>query len=312
MNELFKINIQNHAIGAKEQEYLDLLEGSVQELFALTQKNKIDYVGKFFGVDTIKEERYTELGIGQLGEMETWNGSIPYEEFNKGYSKTFVQVKYAKGITYPLEFATLYGRSKRKEIVNGAARLTQTAYNTQQTHAAKPFNDGFTTEYSTPDGKALFATDHTSTPNDSYPQQNLFIQTELTPANLSKVRNAMYQFKDDKGNLLGLNPRVIIVGDYYLDNAKKICGSEKEPFTAENDMNVHEEMTYIHCPRIQGKKWFLVDADEMKMYNRWIWAKKPSIAQTVDFDSELLKYKITGLWTFGATSWHWICGCTND
>ena len=304
----FKMNIQLHALGAKEQEYVDVLGGAVQETFELEMQDTADYVSKVFGVQEIKEERHTVLGTGALGEMEEFDGEIVYEDPNKGYQKTFVQVKYNKGIKYPIEFATLYGRSKRMEIVDGTGKLTDAAMNTLRTHAVVPFNKGFTTAYATPDGKALFATDHKVTP-EAADQSNLF-NLELTPSNLSTLRNAMYQFKSDKGARLGVSPRMLIVGDDNLDAAIKICKSENEAYTGNNDANVHkyQKLEYLHLPDIQGNVWFLADYKQMMRHHRWIFAQRPKIKQFVDEDRDLLKYKVTGLWSYGPTSFHFIAG----
>jgi hypothetical protein len=123
----------------------------------------------------------------------------------------------------------------------------------------------------------------------------------------------MIEWTDDRGNILGVNPDGILVGNYYDNDCKKILATSKEPFTAENTKNIWEgEFKRIYCPWIKGKKWFMVDTLLMDNYLNWYNRRIPKIEYVDDFDTEVGKYKVVGRWSYGWDSWEFIFGLLND
>jgi hypothetical protein len=144
----------------------------------------------------------------------------------------------------------------------------------------------------------------------------MFTATDLTMANLTKVFNAMSDFRDEKGDKTLIMPNVLLTGIYYREQGLKICGpkaGDKEPFTSDNDANIYKgDLVHIYHPLITGKKWFLIDRDRMQNFLNWYDARKPVIESDGDFDTEVQKFKVVGMWSYGWDHWDWIAGATND
>jgi hypothetical protein len=99
---------------------------------------------------------------------------------------------------------------------------------------------------------------------------------------------------------------LIVCGEYWRKTAQQIVGSEQEPFTADNEVNVYknmEKLTYFCTPWITGKKWFMVDAGALKRGKglNWYMARDPRAnwEYVKDFDTEVGKYKTAGMWSYG-------------
>jgi hypothetical protein len=133
--------------------------------------------------------------------------------------------------------------------------------------------------------------------------------------NLTTAFNAMSNFVDDRGDKVFTMPNVLLTGISYREQAMKICGpkaSVLEPFSAENDANIYNDLVYIYNPLIVGKKWFLIDRDRMKNFLNWYNARKPVIESDGDFDTEVMKFKTVGMWSAGWDHWDFVIGSNAD
>lgn len=281
------------------------LEGSIQEVFDTTIEKKIDYIPLMYNVQTSTRSQENHLGTGALGQMVEWNGSVNFDDFSKGYEQNYRHIKYSNGLQVEREVMDF---KEYKEVARRTDKLAYSVYKTLQTHAASTFNNAFVATATGPDGVPLCSSAHHLVPGDDA-QSNTGV-LDLNVDNLETVINAMYDFKDDRGDIMGVMPRVIVVGNYWLKTAKQIVGSDMEPFTADNQMNVYkDEVTYLHNPYITGKKWFVVDPDLMKQNLNWYNARDPKkVEYEDDFNTEVGSYKSVGMWSKGWDSFPWIFG----
>jgi hypothetical protein len=120
------------------------------------------------------------------------------------------------------------------------------------------------------------------------------------------------EFKDDRGDLMPVLFDKIIAGPYWDSTMMKICESEKEPFTADNQINPHKKkLTYYCCPWITGKKWFMVNSHLQKNgsgANFFMRQDPRKIERDSDFDALILKWRAVGRWSYGWDNWFWIYG----
>lgn len=290
------------------EQFLEL-EGVLRTVYDLEMKKKKDYIPILFNVDKSNRSQENHFGIGGIGLMQKWTGSVNYDSVEKRWKQEYRHIKYSNGIQIEREALDF---KEYKPVKQKTKSLAHSVYLTRQSHCASVFNNAFDTTVAGADGKPLCAASgagHPYSPTNSSETQVNAGTYDLTPKNIETVRNAMWDFKDDRGNILGVNPRILIVGNYYQKKAKEICGSDKEPYTAENQINIwSDELNYVHCPWILGKKWFLVDPDMMNMYLNWYDARKPKLEYEDDFDTEVGKYKVVGLWSFGWDEWCWVYG----
>lgn len=286
------------------------LEGSIQKTYDNFMKQKVKWVNKMFNVTNSKRSQENHFGLGALGKMSEWTGQVDYEDFEKAYDNSYRHKKYSKGTQID---EALVRFQEYAEVKKRANRLAYTVDKTINSYAAKPLNDAFDATIVGPDGVALCSTTHRICPGDTAGAQINAGSYEMTVDNIETIKEAGRNFKDNKGDIMDVNLSLIVCGTYWEKTAKQICGSDKEPYTADNQKNIYkEELSYMVNPYITGKKWFLVEPTLMKGGEglNWYWAKDPYTVEYVDdFDTEVGKYKVTGWWSYGFDTWFWIFGC---
>jgi hypothetical protein len=295
-------------MGIITTEMISATTAAVSEFWDQEMGKKVDFNAKLYNIKDTDLLQENFQGIGAVGMMSEWKGTVDYKQFDLGFNKGFVQAKYSSGLQFD---ERVFRYREYSQLEERTGLLVDSVYNTQQYHGAKTFENAFTAAYTGPDSVCLCSTAHPYSPNNSNTQSNAGTDP-LTLSNLIKAFKAMSQITDDQGNRLFLQPDTLITGIEYWDIGKKICGpnaGDKEPFTAENDANImQKELTYFYYPFITGKKWFLVDSQRMKRRLKWFNGRVPVPEHQNDFDTEAIKYKIVGEWVNGWTSWEFIYG----
>jgi hypothetical protein len=288
------------------EQWIDV-ESATYEYWDQQSKSKPDFNALLYNVQDSDKSQENHLGIGAMGKMSPWTGTVSYEEFKKGFSKGFRHQKYSKGIQFEEE---LFRFKEYNEMKNRTRELNTAVYKTLQAHGVSTFNNAFDATFSGPDTVALCSAAHPYSPSDATVQNNAFT-LDLTMPNLTTVFNAMSEFTDDKGDMLMTMPTILLTGIQYNAEAEKICGptaGDKEPFSAENDTNLYKGLKHVYHPLITGKKWFLIDKDMMENALYWYNARKANIETETDFDTEVQKFKVISMFSYGWTNWTWVAG----
>ena len=289
----------------------DLLLPILRKIFDKHQKKMRDFLPVLYNMETSKKAQEFTLGVGSLGLMDEWGnsgGQVAYETIYRGFKMEYTHKKYSKGIRIERE---LLDDDLYSEIKKRVKTLTQSVYYTRQYYAASVFNNAFNSNYTGPDEKPLCATDHPYSPSNSSTWENADSSLTLNANNVEKVRNEMKRWKDDKGNLLAINPDTLIVPPNLRKAALVVADSEKEPSTSDNDVNIWKgsvdviEYDFLTDPNA----WFMVDRERMKTYLTWFDRRKAQLEQDKDFDTEAAKYKVINRFSFGWDDPTFIYGC---
>lgn len=269
-----------------------------------------DYLPAIYNVEKSNKAQEFNMGIGSLGLMEEWSTSgnqVAYEDTHKGFKATYTHKKYSKGMQIERELVDddLYSEIKKR-----TRNLAQSVYYTRQYYAASVFNNAFNASYPGPDGVALCATNHPKSPNDATTWSNTG-SYDLNADNVEAVRNAMMMWTDDKGNLLAINPDTLIVPPALRKAALVIADSDKEPDTAENNVNIWRgSVNVIEWPFLTNSKaWFMVDMQRMKNFLNWFDRRIATLESEKVFDTEVAKYKTVARFSFGWDEPSFIYGC---
>lgn len=278
----------------------ELLLPGLRKIYDDHKRKMPDYRAQLFNIQGSTKAQEFSLGIGALGTMDKWsesNNQVSYQDIDKGYKTTYTHVKYSKGVQIQRELVDdeLYGEIKRR-----VRRLSNTVYYTLQTQAANVFNNAFDSTYTGGDAKPLCDDAHPTSDSSSQTNDNKGTY-ELTAANVETVRTAMMAWKDDKGNLIGVMPDMLLVPPALRKAAIVIADSDKEPDTSDNNVNVWRgSLQVIECPFLtDSNAWFLVDSMLMKENLMWYERRKPDFGMENDFDTEVCKYKTVGRWSVG-------------
>lgn len=187
---------------------------------------------KFFRVfqsDQRREHTQTYGGLGVFDVKEEGE-AVTYEAPVEGFTGTHTQVRYSKGIkiTEDMWADDMYGIME-----DSPAELGNMAYATEETILAAHFNNGFSSSYTGPDGKELFATDHVRENGASYSNE-LSSSADLSTTSLEQALIDYANFRDGGGKRLQIQPGVLLTSRDNMFNAMRILKSSYRP---EDDTN---------------------------------------------------------------------------
>lgn len=293
-----------------EQQFIEL-EGNINKVWDSYFKMKKDYIPELFNVIKKDSAQFTDFTIGAAGRMHAWNGAVQYDTFEKGYAVQYRPGKYDTGIQIDRD---LYEDKEYEQI---KTRVNNIAYGVNKTlryESALPFNGAFGTAVVGPDSAGMCSASHKTTPNAAV-QTNTFL-LDLTYANLETILRAMEDWTDDRDDKMLVEGNMIIASPYWRDTCKKLFGSDKEAFVADNQDNVYKDFKYMIHPLITGKKFFVVNEDLMKDgqgLNFWMrrdprTLERDGDAAKGDFNTEMLSWKAVGRWIWKWTNWFWCAG----
>lgn len=275
----------------------DLLQPGLRVIFDKQIKQQKDFIPLIFNVEDSKKAQEFNLGVGELGTMDAWNGQVSYEDFSKGYKQTYTHQKYSKGIQIERE---LVDDDQYIEIKKRVRKLASTVYFTLQTQAASVFTGAFGGT-SGPDNLALCSASHPVIPGSSTTYSNAG-SLSLSSTNVETTRTNMMNWKDDKSNLIMINPDTIIVPSNLRKTATIIAETDDEPETTDHGVNIWKgNLNVIEWPFLNANpyNWYLCDMNRMKLFLNWYFRRRPDFDDKVDFDTEVSKYKVLGRWSYG-------------
>lgn len=296
----------------QSENWAEVLDPGIREIFDQHTKREANYIPVLFGVRTSRKAHEDVLGIGQLGEMEEWNASgkqVAYEDFSKGFDYRFSHKKYSKGLQIEQD---LIDDDQYDEVRSRVELLSFSVFNTRQTCAASVFNNAFNASFKGPDDKPLCSASHPVSPGSSTTNDN-HDTVALTASNLETARNNMKAWKDDKGNLIPVEPDTLLVPPGLRKTALIIADSEGEPDTSDNNVNVWKgALRVIEWPKLtSATAWFFIDSKRMKTFLRWFDRKVPRLKYVgLDEDTEIAKWKVVGRWSYGWKDWSFVYGST--
>jgi len=278
--------------------------GMWMKLWDAEMKKKTDYRPLFFDMRKTDKRTETHYGVGAASEMKAWQGTVSYDTIEALYPKSYVQGKYSSGLIFERE---LFEYKEWNQMKDKLIALNNAVYKSEQGQGASLFNKAFSDAVAGGDAVGLCSAAHPYSPSDAAVQNNEGV-LDLTVGNLDLVEQAMMDFKDNRGDIIGIEPNAIIVGNKLLRDAERIVGSKAEAWVADNTKNVYSGYRVLHNPRITGNKWFVVDDMRMKEWLKWYTGREPKLERFDEFDTEAMKYKVVGRWAFGWDTWQWIYG----
>jgi hypothetical protein len=174
---------------------------------------------------------------------------------------------------------------------------------TKEILAANVYNRAFNSSFVGGDGKELLATDHPLFAGGTWANE-LSTAADLSEAALEQAHIDIAGFTNDRGLLISVRPKTLIIPRQLMFEAKRITAPTGRPGTDTNDVNAMKAMGLV--PEVvvnhyltDTDAWFLrTDAPHgMKYFSR----RDDSFDMDNDFDTEIAKYKATFRCSFGWT-----------
>jgi len=290
-----------------ESEFI-ALEGNVNKGWKSYFQTNVDYSKGLYKFKKNKAGQFTDYTTGAMGRMQPWQGTVAYDQFKYGYSKQYRAYKYSTGIQIPKD---MFDDSEYDNITTEVNRIAEGVLNTINFDSAKPFNDAWTASVLGADGATLASAAHHLVPGDDA-QSNTSTAYSPNYADIESIRRIMRHWKNDRGDDMLVDGNMIIAGDYWEDTLKKLFGSDKEAFSADNTDNVYKGFSFMIHPLITGKTWAVVNKNTMLGGQglNWFMKKDPrnierdGAVAAGDFNSEQISWKSVGRWDLGWTVWH--------
>jgi hypothetical protein len=192
---------------------------------------------KLFDSDTSSqnyEEDVQLTGFG-LAPRKSEGSGVSYDSEIQGFTTRYTHIAYALGYIVTKEELddNLYEQVSRRR----AAALAMSFRQTKENVAANVYNRGFNSTYKGGDGVALCSTSHPNVSGGTFANKPA-VDADLSEASLEDAMIAIMGFQNDRGLLINVMPKSLVVARQNWYNANRIMKSVYTPSSANNAVNV--------------------------------------------------------------------------
>ena len=192
---------------------------------------------KLFDSDTSSqnyEEDVQLTGFG-LAPRKSEGSGVSYDSEIQGFTTRYTHIAYALGYIVTKEELddNLYEQVSRRR----AAALAMSFRQTKENVAANVYNRAFNSTYKGGDGVALASTSHPNVSGGTFANKPA-VDADLSEASLEDAMIAIMGFQNDRGLLINVMPKSLVVARQNWYNANRIMKSVYTPSSANNAVNV--------------------------------------------------------------------------
>ena len=245
------------------------------------------------------EEDVQLTGFG-LANVKNQGDGVKYDSEVQGFVTRYTHVAYALGYIVTKEELddNLYEQVSKKR----AAALAMSFRQTKENVGANIYNRAFNSTYKGGDGVELCSTAHPNTTGGTFANKPT-VDVDLSEASLEDAHIAVMGFQNDRGLLINVMPKSLIVARQEWYNANRILKSVYTPGSANNDINVLKatgalpEGIHVNHYLTSPHAWFVRTnvQNGMKYYER----VSIQFDQDNDFDTMNAKAKGYERYSFG-------------
>lgn len=289
-----------------QENYADLIEPGLRKVFADVFNKQESMLPVLFNMQSSDKAVEHDLEMGDIQNMEQFEGTIPYDDTGEGYKKDYTHLEYARGMKVErrLVINDLYNIINRKP-----QQLALAAFRRREADGAGIFNSAFTTANTGGDTLALCSSAHTS--NNGGATQSNSGTDALTATAVETARQLMIGFRSNRDNIIPIKPDLLIVPHQLEEKAYEIINSKGKVDTAQNNANFHQgKYKLVVWPNYltDTNNWFLVDSQLMKMFLNWFDREPVQFFKDRDFDSLQAKFACYAYYSQGFSDWRWVYG----
>lgn len=268
--------------------------------------------------DTFKSSKAFEEDVGVssfgLATVKGEGAPVTFDSERQGFITRYQHVTYALGfiITREIMDDDQYAMVGQRKAQGLAFSMRQT----KEIVAANVYNRAFNTSFLGGDGATLIAS--AAGGSASHPllaggtaTNGLATAADLSEAALEQAVIDIAGFTNDRGLLIAVRPKTLIIPRQLMFEAHRILKSDGRTGTDLNDPNALKNMglfsdVVVNHYLTDTDAWFIrTDAPHgMKYFER----RGDSFDMDNDWDTENAKYKATARYSFGWTDWRGIYG----
>lgn len=244
-----------------------------------------------------------DVGVSSFGlAVQKPEGSpVTFDTERQGFITRYNHTVFALGFVITRE---IY-EDDQYDVV-GQRKAQGLAFSMRQTKeivGANVYNRAFNTSYTGGDGKAMIVTDHPNFAGGTWSNRPT-TDADLSEAALEQACIDIAGFTNDRGLLIKVLPKKLIIPRQLAFEAQRILKTEGRVGTDNNDLNALKAMGMI--PEVvvnhyltDQDAWFIrTDVQHgLKYFER----RGDEFGMDEDFDTENAKYKATARYSFGWT-----------
>lgn len=258
---------------------------------------------KLFDKHTSDRAFEEDVGISSFGlaVQKSEGAPISYDSERQAFITRYQHVVYALGFIITREMM----EDDQYDVV-GQRKAQGLAFSMRQTKeivAANVYNRFATAGYVGGDGVTLLSASHPTLAGGTFSNQ-IATAADLSEAALEQACIDIAGFTNDRGLLIAVKPKQLIIPRQLIFEAKRILGSEGRVGTDNRDLNALKTMGLI--PEVVTNH-YLTDTDAwfirtdvphgMKYFER----RADAFDMDNDWDTENAKFKATARYSFGWT-----------
>jgi len=300
---------------AISENFAYLLDPGIRRIFvdqyaALQGTSKIPLL---FNVQSSSKAKEYDLGVGSMDDFKEYKGAINYDDVSQLWRTTYEPTEYVKGFKVERKLVDddMYNVINKRPLAFAIA-----AFRTREKHAASVFNNATNVLYPGADLVALCSATHDYAPDNGSHVSNLGA-TALSYANLLTAREAMRAFVDDRGNLINVQPDLLLVPAELEGAANEIVKTmrgpnSQQPGTANYAANLVQDSgisMVVWDYLTDANRWFLIDSQFAKLYLNWFDRVPIEIALDPQggFDLEA-RWRAYVRYSYGWSDFRWVYG----
>jgi hypothetical protein len=268
--------------------------------------------------DTFKDSKafVEDVGISSFGlaVQKPEGAPISYDSERQAFITRYQHVTYALGFIITREIM-----EDDQYAVVGERKAQGLAFSMRQTKeivAANVYNRAFNTGFLGGDGATMIAS--AAGGSASHPllaggtaTNGLATAADLSEAALEQAVIDIAGFTNDRGLLIAVRPKSLIIPRQLMFEAKRILNSDGRVGTDNNDLNAIKNMglipeTVVNHYLVDTDAWFI--RTDVKHGMKYFERRGDSFDMDNDFDTENAKYKATARYSFGWTDWRGVYG----
>jgi len=275
---------------------------------------------------TTEDLIYRTQGVTGFNYLEKFdeNGKIKEDKTYPSYQTEYVSEDYGKIVAISQKLM----KTRESELaskLDEVKQLKTSQVRSLDKHAFQVLVDGFSasdSKASLPisrlgDGKALYATDHTSKVSGVSNRSNrLSSDPVYSEANQFTAIKTIEEQLDGRGLSIGfMGGYTIVVPPTLRKLALEINQSDLKSGTANNDMNVYQGNTQVVSSVYLGAAsggsdtaWYAFANADIMNSMKYVTLIEPKIEMAKDFETKTFKVSLDGSWAFGFSNFELTAG----
>ena len=293
---------------ALTENFGDLLDSRMKKIFDKEYAENIDesMIPKLFGMEKSNKNYEIVSGIGGMGDLQEFDGTISYDTVGQLYDKTFSFPEKALGfkVERKLYDDDLFGIMDRRPW-----QMAVSSARTREKTGAAIFNGAFVGTDGA-DSVSLCNASHPYSPDDATTQSNAG-STALSATAVEATRRLGHNsIFNDRGELLTVNYDTILCTVNNEETAYEIINSKGKVDTANNNKNFHMgRYNLATWDRLtDSNNWFMIDSKLAKKFLLWWDRVKDGIKMDTDTDTLVAKWYVYERYCAGWADWRGIYG----